>query len=102
MDKEKWIQDILSSTKEKIEVQPGADFTLNLFTKLNNLNSIKTTVVPIKWVTMAACAACLLVVVNISTLHKWSESKQTIIQQTEAASTSSYLGEELSPGYGFN
>ena len=102
MDKEKWIQEIMNSTAGKAAAEPAAGFAERFINRLAADKKVAP-VISIKWIRVAACAACLLLVFNISLLNKWktyySNTEQRTATTETAINTSS--PENLNEDYNF-
>lgn len=102
MEKEKWISQIMESTNGKADAAPPAGFEQKLFADINKPQA-GAKVISIKWVAAAACAACLLLIANISVLSSWGSytKEESINTATTTASINSSITDELSPSYNF-
>mgnify|MGYP000873801379 CR=1 FL=1 len=101
MDKEKWIQKILTSANNKQLVELPEGFEERLMQRIAN-RKLPAPVITIKWMAAAACAAAVLFFINVSVLNEWksygAESSSSISAETANAGTST---ENLNTNYNF-
>lgn len=100
MEKEKWIEGVINSTKGKALAEVDGNFTAKLFARIEKPQNAAP-VVSMKWLSAAACAACLLLVCNISLLHKWNSIKQQSVNSSIVAAGNDYLPDGLDEDYNF-
>ena len=100
MEKEKWIEEIINSTKGKALAEIDERFTAKLFAKIEESENAAP-VVSMKWLSAAACAACLLLICNISLLHKWNSIKKQNVNSSIVSAGNDYLPDGLDQDYNF-
>jgi hypothetical protein len=88
MEKEQWIEEVLSSAKGASRAQPPADFTESVMRRIGEKPRARAKAISLKW---AVAAAIMLVPLNIAVLlHYNSTVKAETHAIAEAGGTNDY------------